>query len=83
MVFVEGKRPHCDEGCKVLMLDGFDLGVFVELGVRRFRGGKGFAQRTQRTQRLGKGIAEMFLCDMGIDHEWGMGGMGGRWRGVL
>ena len=61
MVFVEGKRPHCDYGCKVIMLDGFDLGVFGELGARRFRGGKGFAQRAQRTQRLGKGNAEMFV----------------------
>ena len=43
-------------------------------------GGEGFAQRTQRTQRLGKGISEMFLCHMGIDHEWArMGTNGHEW----
>ena len=39
-MFVRGKRPVCDEGCKVIMLDGFDLGVFGELGASRFRGRK-------------------------------------------
>ena len=34
------------------------------------RARKGFAQRTQRTPRLGKAIAEMSLFHMGIDHEW-------------
>ena len=73
MVFLRGKRPHCDYGCKVIMLDGFDLGVFGELGARRFRGGKGFAQRAQRAQRLGKGIAEMFIDYVG----WRAGGVAG------
>ena len=60
-MFVEGKRPVCDYGCKVIVLDGFDFGVFGELGARRFRGRKGFAQRTQRTPRLGKGITEVVV----------------------
>ena len=36
------------------------------MGVREW--GEGFAQRTQRAQRLGKGITEMVLCCSGIDH---------------
>ena len=54
---------------------------------------KGFALRTLRTPRLGEGIAEMFLCYMGIlttnGHEFsrmgrdaGMGEEGGGGAGV-
>ncbi len=29
---MEGKRPLCHDRCKLIMLDGFDLGVLGELG---------------------------------------------------
>ena len=46
------------------------LGVLGRLGIDDFLAGEGFAQRTPRTPRFGKGNAEMFICCMGIDHEW-------------
>ena len=55
MVFVEGKRPHCDYGCKVIMLDGFDLGVFGELGARRFRGRKRVRAKDAKDAKVRKG----------------------------
>ena len=45
------------------MLDAFDLGVLGELCASRFPARKGFAQRTQRTQRLGKRITEVSLVE--------------------
>ena len=38
MAIVEGKRLLCGDWCNRIMLDGFDLGVFGELGASRFSG---------------------------------------------
>ena len=56
-------------GAIALCLMALALGFLGRLGIDDFLAGEGFAQRTQRTPRFGKGNAEMFICCMGIDHE--------------
>ena len=52
------------------MLDAFGLCVLGELGASRFPGPKRVRAKDAKDAKVRKGIAEMSLFHMGIDHEW-------------
>jgi hypothetical protein len=56
------ESPHPDSG-NLIMFDALTLASLASLARVDSSARKGFAQRTQRTQRLGKGITELSLVE--------------------